>query len=72
MIIAGKTELLGEKSVPVPHCPLKIPHGMAWDQTQAFMVPGKRQTAWTIAQPQMDIKKSHISTKKIHSTSKMH
>jgi hypothetical protein len=27
----GKTELLGEKPVPVPLCPPQIPHGLTWD-----------------------------------------
>jgi hypothetical protein len=27
----GKTEVPGEKPVPVAHCPLQISHGPAWD-----------------------------------------
>jgi hypothetical protein len=28
MILSGKTEELGEKSVAAPLCPLQIPHGL--------------------------------------------
>jgi hypothetical protein len=32
-----KTEILGEKPVPVPLCPPQIPHGSTWDRTRAVI-----------------------------------
>jgi hypothetical protein len=34
----GKTEVLGEKPVPVPLCPPQIPHGLTRDRTRASAV----------------------------------
>jgi hypothetical protein len=34
----GKTEVLGENTVPVPLCPPQIPHGLTRDRTPAFAV----------------------------------
>ena len=31
----GKTEVLGEKPVPVPLCPPQISHELAWNRTRA-------------------------------------
>jgi hypothetical protein len=31
----GKTEVLGEKPIPVPRCPPQIPHGLTRDRTRA-------------------------------------
>jgi len=31
MILEGKIEVFGEKPVPVPLCPSKIPTGLAWN-----------------------------------------
>jgi hypothetical protein len=46
----GKTEELGEKSVPLPLCALQIPHGLLTRvRTRAFMVRGRRLTAWITA-----------------------
>jgi hypothetical protein len=36
----GKTEVLGEKSVPVPLCPPQIPHGRTQDRTRTSAVRG--------------------------------
>jgi hypothetical protein len=47
----GKTEVLGEKPVPVPLCPPQIPHRLARDLTRAFAVGGRRLTAWAMARP---------------------
>jgi hypothetical protein len=47
----GKTEVLGEKPVPVPLCPPQIPHGLARDRTRASAVEGLRLTAWAMARP---------------------
>ena len=33
-ILTGKTEVLGEKSVPVPLCPYKISGGLTWDRSR--------------------------------------
>ena len=43
----GKTEVLGEKPVPVPLCPPQIPHGLTRDSA----VRGRRLTAWVMARP---------------------
>jgi hypothetical protein len=40
----GKTEKLGEKPVPVPLCPPKIPHGLTRVRTRASAVRGWRLT----------------------------
>jgi hypothetical protein len=31
--LAGETEVLGEKSIPVLLCPPQIPHDLTWDRT---------------------------------------
>jgi hypothetical protein len=36
-----KTEVLGEKPVPVPLRPPQIPHGLTWDRTRASAVGGR-------------------------------
>jgi hypothetical protein len=41
----GKNEVLGEKSVPVPHCTTYIPHILAWDRNRAYSVSGWQLTA---------------------------
>ena len=46
----GKTELLGEKPVPVSLSPPQISHGLAWDRTLASAVRGRWLTAWATAQ----------------------
>jgi hypothetical protein len=47
----GKTEVLGEKPVPVPLCPPQIPQGPTRDPTRASAVRGRRLTAWAMARP---------------------
>jgi hypothetical protein len=42
----GKTEVLGEKPVPVPLCPPQIPHGLTRYRTRASALRGRRLTAW--------------------------
>jgi hypothetical protein len=42
----GKTEGLGEKSVPVLLCPPQIPHGLTCEWTQASAERSRRLTAW--------------------------
>ena len=32
--MTGETEVLGEKTVPLPLCPPKISHELIWDQTR--------------------------------------
>jgi hypothetical protein len=44
----GKTEVLGEKPVPVTLCPPQIPHVPTNDRTRASAVRGRRLTAWAI------------------------
>ena len=46
----GKTEVLGQKRVPLPLVQ-HIPHGPAWDRARASVVTGRRLTAWAMAQP---------------------
>jgi hypothetical protein len=47
----GKTEVLGEKPVPVPLCPPQIPHGLTRDRTRASAVRAWRLTPWAMARP---------------------
>jgi hypothetical protein len=47
----GKTEVLGEKPVPVPLRPPQIPHGPTRDRARASAVRGWRLTAWALARP---------------------
>jgi hypothetical protein len=47
----GKTELLGEKPVPVPLCPPQIPHAPTRDRTGVSAVGGRLLTAWAMARP---------------------
>ena len=47
----GKTEVLGEKPVPVTICPPQIAHGLIRDRTRASAVRGRRLTAWAMARP---------------------
>jgi hypothetical protein len=41
-----KTEVLGEKPVPVPLCPIQIPHGRTRDEARTSAVGGRRLTVW--------------------------
>jgi hypothetical protein len=43
--LAGKTEVLGEKPVPVPLCPPRILHDLTWARTRAAAVGSQRLTA---------------------------
>jgi hypothetical protein len=45
----GKSEVLGEKPVPVTLCPPQIPHGLIRDRTRASVAEGRRLTAWAMA-----------------------
>jgi hypothetical protein len=47
----AKTEVLGEKPVPVPFCPAQIPHELSRGRTRASAVTGRRRTAWAMARP---------------------
>jgi hypothetical protein len=47
----GKTEELGEKPIPVPHCPPQIPHELTRARTRASAVRGQRLTTWAMARP---------------------
>jgi hypothetical protein len=71
----GKTEVLGEKPVPVPLCPPQIPHGLTRDRTRASAVGGRRLTAWAMArsltvsvlsQLQFLIRRSHLLSAQRH------
>jgi hypothetical protein len=44
MILTGKTEELGEKTVLVPLCPLQIPHGLTGARIRVFEVRGRQLT----------------------------
>jgi hypothetical protein len=48
----GKTEVLGEKPVPVSFCPPQILQGLTRDRTRASMVGARRLTASALARPQ--------------------
>jgi hypothetical protein len=48
----GKTEVHGEKTVPVPFCRPQIPHGLTRVLTRTSAVRGRRLTAWAIARPE--------------------
>jgi hypothetical protein len=50
-----KTEVLGEKPVPVLLCPPQIPHGLTRDRTRASAVRGRLLTAWDMALPSLMI-----------------
>jgi hypothetical protein len=52
----GKTEVLGEKPVPVLLCPPQIPHGPTRDRIRVFAVRGRRLTAWAMARPSAEVK----------------
>jgi hypothetical protein len=49
----GKTEVNGQKSVPVPLYPPEIPHGPTRDRTRTSALRGLRLTAWAMARPKM-------------------
>jgi len=51
----GKPEELGEKPVPVPICPLQIPHGLTRAWTRDSAVKGRRLTTWAMARPILGI-----------------
>jgi hypothetical protein len=42
----GKTDVLEEKSIPVPLCPPENSHGITWNENRNFAVRGRRLTAW--------------------------
>jgi hypothetical protein len=46
-----KTEVLGEKPVPVPLCPPQIPRGLTRDRIRASGVGRRRLTVWAMARP---------------------
>jgi hypothetical protein len=52
----GKTEVPGEKPVPVPLCPPQIPHGPTLDRTRVSAMRGRRLTAWAMARPYFNLK----------------
>jgi hypothetical protein len=56
----GKTEVLGEKPVPVPLCPPQIPYGLTRDRTRASAVEGRRLTAWAMARPNDELQFSEF------------
>ena len=51
MKLTGETEVLGDKPVPVPFCPLQIPHVLTRDRVRASAVGGRRLTALAMARP---------------------
>ena len=49
---AGKTEILAEKLIKVPHFPHhNSPRGLVWDWTPAAVFTRQRQPAWAMASP---------------------
>jgi hypothetical protein len=47
MKLTGENRQLGEKPVPVPHCPPQTPHRLTRDRTRASAVRGRRQQNYT-------------------------
>jgi hypothetical protein len=47
----GKTEKLGEKTVPMLLCPPQIQHGLTRARTRASAARGRRLTTWAMARP---------------------
>jgi hypothetical protein len=58
----GKTEVLGEKPVPLPLCSPQIRHELARDRTRASAVGSRRLTAWAMARPSWIITVHHMSS----------
>jgi len=50
MILAGKTEALGE-TVPMPLCPARSSYELAWHWSQASLVKVRQATASTMKRP---------------------
>jgi hypothetical protein len=46
-----QAEVLGEKPVPFTPCPLKISHGVEWDQTHASAMTAQQLTALAMVWP---------------------
>jgi hypothetical protein len=49
MILTGKSRITRKKPVPLPLCPLQVPHGLTRAPTRASAVRGRRLTAWAMA-----------------------
>jgi hypothetical protein len=65
----AKTEVLGEKTVPVPFCPPEIPHGQTRDRKRASAVRDWQLTAWAMARPKTHLTENkHFLLKKIRQT----
>jgi hypothetical protein len=52
--LQSKTDVLGEKPVPLPLCPTQIPHGPTRDRTA---VRGRRLTACAMARPSSELRR---------------
>jgi hypothetical protein len=52
----GKTEEIGEKPVPVPHCPPQIPRGLTGERIRASAVRGQRLTSWVMSRSPRAVK----------------
>jgi hypothetical protein len=61
----GKTEVLGEKLVPVPLCPPQIPHGPIRNRTWVSAVSGRRITARAMARPIFDLDSNMVILKNL-------
>jgi hypothetical protein len=59
--------VVGEKPVPVPLFPPKIPHVLTRDRTRASTVGGRRLTAWAMARPMLVL--DHFYMKSAYQTS---
>jgi hypothetical protein len=49
-VLAGDTEVHGEKPAPVSLCTPQMPYDLTWDWTLAAAVESRRLTAWTVAE----------------------
>jgi hypothetical protein len=54
MILMGKPKYM-EKNLSHCYCPLQIPHRLAREQIQAFIVRGLCMTGWAMSQPLLNI-----------------
>jgi hypothetical protein len=58
----GKTEVLGEKPVPVPLCLPQIPHGLTQDRNRASAVRNWLLTVWAMARPNDAFSRKHVTS----------
>jgi hypothetical protein len=55
VILTGKIEELGEESVPVPLCPLQLPHELTRMRARTSAVRGRRLNNWAMARSTLNL-----------------